>query len=40
MVLLAAPATKGEDILLQQSESIGRAGGLGEGQLEASLGLR
>jgi len=39
MVLLAAPASKGEDILLQQSESIGRAGGLGEGQLEASLGF-
>jgi len=28
VVLLAAPATKGEDTLLNQSELIGRAGGL------------
>jgi len=37
VVLLAAPATKGEDTLLNQSELIGRAGGLTDNQLEASL---
>ena len=37
VVLLAAPATKGEDTLLNQSELIGRAGGLTDEQLEASL---
>jgi len=37
VVLLAAPATKGEDTLLHQSELIGRAGGLSDDQLEASL---
>ncbi len=37
VVLLAAPATIGEDTLLHQSELIGRAGGLTEEQLEASL---
>jgi uncharacterized protein len=36
-VLLAAPATKGEDTLLNQSELIGRAGGLTDEQLTASL---
>jgi uncharacterized protein len=39
MVLLAAPATKGEDTLLNQSELIGRAGGLTDDQLDASLGF-
>ena len=37
VVLLAAPATKGEDTLLNQSELIGRAGGLTDEQLTASL---
>jgi hypothetical protein len=37
VVLLAAPATKGEDTLLNQSELIGRAGGLTDEQLEVSL---
>jgi len=37
VVLLAAPATIGEDTLLHQSELIGRAGGLTDEQLEASL---
>jgi uncharacterized protein len=37
VVLLAAPATRGEDTLLKQSELIGRAGGLDEPQLVASL---
>jgi uncharacterized protein len=37
IVLLAAPATKGEDTMLAQSELIGRVGGLTEPQLEASL---
>lgn len=37
LVLLAAPATKGGDTLLNQSELIGRAGGLSEAQLVASL---
>ena len=37
LVLLAPPATKGEDTLLNQSEMIGRAGGLSEPQLVASL---
>jgi pimeloyl-ACP methyl ester carboxylesterase len=37
VVLLAAPATKGEDTLLNQSELIGRAGGLTDEQLAASL---
>jgi len=39
LVLLAAPATKGEDTLLNQSELIGRAGGLNDNQLDASLGF-
>jgi uncharacterized protein len=39
IVLLAAPATKGEDTLLNQSELIGRAGGLTDAQLDASLGF-
>jgi uncharacterized protein len=39
LVLLAAPATKGEDTLLNQSELIGRAGGLSDSQLDASLGF-
>ena len=39
LVLLAAPATKGEDTLLNQSELIGRAGGLNDDQLDASLGF-
>jgi len=39
LVLLAAPATKGEDTLLHQSELIGRAGGLTDDQLDASLGF-
>ena len=37
LVLLAAPATKGQDTLLNQSELIGRAGGLSDAQLVASL---
>jgi uncharacterized protein len=37
LVLLAPPATNGEDTLMQQSELIGRAGGLSEPQLVASL---
>lgn len=37
IVLLAAPATKGEDTLLNQSELIARAGGLSEAQVAASL---
>jgi len=37
LVLLAPPATKGEDTLVNQSEMIGRAGGLSEPQLVASL---
>jgi uncharacterized protein len=37
LVLLAPPATKGEDTLLNQSELIGRAGGLSEPQLVSSL---
>jgi len=37
LALLAAPATKGEDTLLAQSELIGRVGGLSDAQLEASL---
>jgi pimeloyl-ACP methyl ester carboxylesterase len=39
LVLLAAPATPGEQTLLHQSELIGRAGGLTDEQLEASLGF-
>jgi uncharacterized protein len=39
LVLLAAPATTGEKTLLIQSELIGRAGGLSDDQLEASLGF-
>jgi len=39
LVLLAPPATKGEDTLLNQSELIGRAGGLNDDQLDASLGF-
>ena len=39
VVLLAAPATTGEQTLLNQSELIGRAGGLSEDQLDASLGF-
>ncbi len=39
MVLLAAPATNGEKTLLNQSELIGRAGGLSDDQLDASLGF-
>lgn len=37
IVLLAAPATKGEDTLLNQSDLIARAGGLTEAQVLASL---
>jgi pimeloyl-ACP methyl ester carboxylesterase len=37
LVLLAAPATKGEDTLLKQSELIARAGNLTEPQIVASL---
>jgi len=37
VVLLAAPATIGEDTLLHQSELIGRVGGLTDEQLQASL---
>jgi pimeloyl-ACP methyl ester carboxylesterase len=39
LVLLAAPATTGEKTLLNQSELIGRAGGLSDEQLEPSLGF-
>jgi len=39
LVLLAAPATNGQDTLLNQSELIGRAGGLSDDQLEGSLGF-
>jgi pimeloyl-ACP methyl ester carboxylesterase len=39
LVLLAAPATTGEHTLLIQSELIGRAGGLSDDQLDASLGF-
>jgi len=39
LVLLAAPATPGEATLLNQSELIGRAGGLSDDQLDASLGF-
>jgi uncharacterized protein len=39
LVLLAAPATTGEQTLLSQSELIGRAGGLSDDQLDASLGF-
>ena len=39
LVLLAAPATDGEQTLLNQSELIGRAGGLSDEQLDASLGF-
>jgi fermentation-respiration switch protein FrsA (DUF1100 family) len=39
LVLLAAPATNGEETLLNQSEMIGRAGGLNDDQLDASLGF-
>ena len=37
IVLLAAPATKGEETLLNQSEMIARAGGLNEEQVATSL---
>lgn len=37
IVLLAPPATKGEDTLLNQSDLIARAGGLGDAQVLASL---
>ena len=37
IVLLAPPATKGEDTLLNQSDLIARAGGLGDAQILASL---
>jgi len=37
VVLLAAPVTKGEDTLLNQSELITRAAGLSEAQIVASL---
>jgi hypothetical protein len=37
IVLLAAPATKGEDTLLNQSDLIARAGGLNDAQVLASL---
>jgi uncharacterized protein len=39
LVLLAAPATTGEQTLLNQSELIGRVGGLSDEQLEPSLGF-
>jgi len=39
IVLLAAPAVKGEATFLNQSELIGRAGGLSDDQLDASLGF-
>jgi len=37
IVLLAPPATKGEDTLLNQSDLIARAGGLADAQVLASL---
>jgi uncharacterized protein len=37
IVLLAAPATNGQDTLLNQSELIGRAGGLSDSQVATSL---
>jgi uncharacterized protein len=37
IVLLAAPATKGEDTLLNQSDLIARTGGLSDAQVLASL---
>jgi uncharacterized protein len=37
LVLLATPATKGEDTLIHQSELIGRVGGLTDEQLEETL---
>jgi uncharacterized protein len=37
VVLLAAPATKGDETLLNQSDLIARAGGLGDAQVLASL---
>lgn len=37
LVLLAPPATVGEETLLRQSELIGRVGGLSDTQLESSL---
>jgi pimeloyl-ACP methyl ester carboxylesterase len=37
IILLAAPATKGQDTLLHQSELIARAGGLSDAQIVASL---
>jgi pimeloyl-ACP methyl ester carboxylesterase len=37
LVLLAAPALKGEEALLLQSKLIAQAGGLGDGQITASL---
>jgi uncharacterized protein len=37
LVLLAPPATVGEETLLHQSELIGRVGGLSDTQLESSL---
>jgi uncharacterized protein len=37
VVLLAAPATKGEDTLLNQSDQIARTGGLSDAQVLASL---
>lgn len=37
LILLAAPATTGQDTLLNQSELIGRVGGLSDAQLVASL---
>ncbi len=37
IVLLSAPATKGEDTMLNQSELIARAGGLTDEQIAASL---
>lgn len=37
IVLLAAPATKGEDTLLNQSDLIARAGGLSDAQVLVSL---
>ena len=37
VVLLAAPATKGEDTLLNQSDFIARAGGLSDAQVLSSL---
>jgi uncharacterized protein len=37
IILLAAPATKGQDTLLNQSELIGRASGMSDAQIYASL---